>query len=275
MNKKIIALICTVAVLAAGIVLLSFAIRNKANEEDLYSSYYTLDEDFIIEASNGCISQKKNTVEFIKTAYNSGANCIELDLTFDPSGVPYIESSPYNINSGSLMLEQVLKLLSDDPIYKNDMLDLKVNSADNMPLVEELCTKYNMTGRVFLSGISVNQASYIKSNCSLPFYVTMDIKYSNDKGYLSDIYSDISNSFAVGLICDADEMSDLLAAILHENWIDISFENINSKHDCIKALKKSPKRIKTNKPYEVLEIVQTWQNEAPIEYYGIETTTDK
>lgn len=274
MNKKILMIICAVTIVIATVIPVSIIIIKNNSEKALYSSFYTLKDNFIIEASNGSLSQKKNTVEFIKTAYNSGANCVELDLTFDPSGEPYIESDPYNIKDGTLKLEQVLKMLSNDSIYKDSKIDLKINSVDNLQIVDELCEKYGMTDRVFFSGINLSQSKLIKESTSLPYYLSIEIKKSDDNDYIESIFNDISVSESIGVICNVDNVSKLLCDILYENWISISFENVNTKTDCIKALKMNPTCIKTNKPYLVQEIVQKWQNEAPIEFYGIETTTE-
>lgn len=274
MIKKILIIVFAALVLCAGITILSLAIKNSSNEKELYSTYYSLDEDFIIEAANGSMNQEKNTVEFIKTAFNSGANCVELDLTFDPSGVPYIESDPYNIKDGTLKLEQVMLMMKNEAPYKHCFIDLKVNGTENLSLIDELCEKYEMTDRVFYSGINLNQSSLVRELSSVPFYLTMEIHKSENNDYLTEAFNDISNSGAIGVECELDDMSPLFSDILKENWIKISFENVNSKNDCVKALLMSPGRIKTDKPYEVLEIVQNWQNNAPVEFYGIETTAE-
>lgn len=272
MRKKILIVICSFAVLIVGIIPLSIVIKQGIDEKKLYSSYYTLDDDFIIEAANGSLSQKKNTIEFIKTAYNSGANCVELDLTFDPSGVAYIEEHSYNINADTLKLEQVLKMLSKDALYSKVKLDLKINSVDNLPIVDELCKKYNVADRVFFTGVNLNQAIYVKNMSKIPFYLTVELKESTDNEYLSNVFDDIINSSAIGVICDVDSMSHQFDNMLYENWIKISFENLKSKKEYIKALAFSPNRIKTDKPYEVLELIHNWQDNSPTEFYGLEIT---
>lgn len=275
-KKRIIIIICAAVVLVSLIVPLSVAFSNKSMEKKLYNSYYTLPEDFIIEAKNGCLGQKENSLEFIKTAYQSGANCVELDLTFDPNGVPYIQRSQYKINEEALSLEEVLNLISGgNASYKNCFIDLNINSTDNLPILEELCKKYAVEDRVFLSGVNLNQAQYVKSMTNLPYYLTIELKNSENNDYLSKVFNDVSNSGALGIICDYKNLSQQLHDILFENWLKISFDNINTKKQCVNALKASPNIIKTDKPYLVHEIAQKWQAQAPPELYGMVDTTEK
>lgn len=271
--KKIIAVFLSLSLFVAVLSAILIYSNQKAIEKKLYSSVYSLSDNFLIEAENGCANQDKNSIEYIKTAISLGANCIEVDLSFDKSGYAFLAPSNNKINSKTLSLDSLLKYLSENTQFDNINVDLHIRSADNLKLVDELCQKYNMTQRVFFTGINLNQAFYVKSQSSVAFYVSIDLKKDNSKQYLNKIFNDISSCSAKGILCDAQEMTKELSVLLEENWIDVMFVDVDTHSKYIKALTLSPRCIRTSKPYELLEIVQNWQNNAPIELYGLEKTT--
>ena len=273
-DKKLLKILVPLLIIIISVLIpvITFVCRN-VQEKNLYSSYYNLDENFIIEAENGSYNQKENSIEFIKTAINRGANCVELDLSFNFNGIPYLCDNTEDINENTLLLESVLKYLSETPEYNNIYIDLHLEEITaDITVVDKLAEKYDFTDRIFLTNINLNQALFINNQSDLEFYLDYEIIRKSDIEYLNSVFNDISTSCATGIVCEYDDITEDMLNTLKENWIKISFEEVNSNYEIIEALTFSPCRIKTEYPHKVYEIVENWKNNAPVEFYGINET---
>lgn len=269
MKKKLKVILPFIIVFAlAAVILIAIICKNSA-EKRLYSSYYSLNDDFIIECENGSFGKKENSSEYIKTALQSNANAIEVDLCFDKNGKPFIEEENEKINDKTVSLEKLVEFMVSDTSYDRFFLCLHLEKeASNLAEVDKICERYNFTNRIYYTGISLNQAQYVRNQSKIPFYLSIDIKdYKSDKDMIK-FFSLVSNSMAKGIICDIDEMNENIYDTLHENFIEITFDGIDKKSDFIKAAKYSPSRIKTENAYEIYDILRKWQSNAPVEYYG-------
>lgn len=273
-DKKLLKILVPLLIIIISVLIpvIIFVCRN-VQEKNLYSSYYNLDENFIIEAENGSYNQKENSIEFVKTAINRGANCVELDLSFDFNGIPYLCDDTEDINEKTLLLESVLKYLSETPEYNNIYIDLHLEDITaDITVVDKLAEKYDFTDRIFLTNINLNQALFINNQSDLEFYLDYEIIRKSDIEYINRVFNDISTSCATGIVCEYDDITEDMLNTLKENWIKISFEEVNSNYEIIESLTFSPCRIKTEYPHKVYEIVENWKNNAPVEFYGINET---
>ena len=276
-NKNIIKIVIPLIVMIIAISIpVIFFINKSVKENNLYSSYYTLDENFIIEAENGSYNQKENSIEFIKTAINAGANCVELDLSFDLKGVPYICDNLEEINENTISLEIILKYFSENPDYNNIYIDLHLEDiSTDLSAVDKLAEKYGLSDKIFLTNINTNQALFISTKSKLDFYLDYELEKKSNIDYINRVFNDISVSCATGIICEYDDISKDMLNTLKENWVKISFEDVNNDNEIINVLSYSPSRIKTQYPHKVYEIVQNWKTNAPVELYGIDNTQSK
>ena len=273
-DKKLLKILVPLLIIIISVLIpvITFVCRN-VQEKNLYSSYYNLDENFIIEAENGSYNQKENSIEFIKTAINRGANCVELDLSFDLKGVPYICDNLEEINENTLSLETILKYFSENPDYNNIYIDLHLEDiSTDLSAVDKLAEKYGLSDKIFLTNINTNQALFISTKSKLDFYLDYELEKKSNIDYINRVFNDISASCATGIVCEYDDITEDMLNTLKENWIKISFEEVNSNYEIIESLTFSPCRIKTEYPHKVYEIVENWKNNAPVEFYGINET---
>ena len=70
-------------------------------------------------------------------------------------------------------------------------------------------------------------------------------------------------SGAVGINCKADSFSQLMMNMFKENWLKISFYDVETEMEIIKALEFSPNQIITKKPDTVRSILAEWNRNAP------------
>ena len=272
MNKKLKIIIPALIVIVAIIVAVSFplssSIKLKSAQKKLLSQPFDMPENYLITAENGVYGQKENSLLYVKTAFDNGADCIEVDVVFDENGIPYICDNADEISDSDAMpLEYLLHLVDSTSDYDGCSVNLHLIDASNLSMIDKLATKYNMTDRVFYTGIELNQANYISSQSKIGFYLDyeLDKKKSDDTDYIQQVYLDINNCSAIGINCEVEGFSERLGDFLKENWLKVSFVDVDNKAEMYKALMFSPDQIITPTPQEMREVVDEWNINAPNE----------
>lgn len=273
-KKNLIYILCgliVVAIMAAFVALVAVpSVKRtaiKVAKEDLYENMYSFPEGAVITAKNGFGDNKTNSLLYVKSALQNGADCIEVDLCFSEDGTPYIASQSDEIGTSTMPLEYLVSYISDavKSTQRQYKINLHLTDASNIGLVSEIISRYDMTDNCFFTGVNINQASYIRKNSNVSFYVDykLDKTKSNDPEYISQIVNEISMSGAIGINCKADAFSELMMNMFKENWLKISFYNVETELEIIKALAFSPNQIITDNPQAVSSILLEWNKNAP------------
>ncbi len=273
-KKNLIYVLCgliVVAIMASFTVLVAVpSIRKtavKVAKEDLYENTYAFPESGIITAKNGFGDNKNNSLLYVKSALQNGADCIEVDLCFDEDGTPYIASQNDEIGANTMPLEYLVSYISDavNSTQRQYNINLHLTDATNIKLAGEIISRYNMENNCFFTGVNINQASYIRKNCNISFYVDykLDKSKSSDPDYISRVINEVSMSGAVGINCKADAFSELMMNMFKENWLKISFYDVETELEIIKALAFSPNQIITGNPQTVRSTLIEWNKNAP------------
>ncbi len=240
----------------------------KIAKNELFENYYSFPEDGMITTKNGFGNNEENSLLYVKAAFQNDADCIEVDVCFDEDGVPYIAESPEKIDENTMPLEYLLSFVNEKintSSQRTHSINLHLTDASGIEKIDELVKHYKMEDVCFLTGVNINQASYIRQNCSIPFYLDYEIKKSKvkDTEYASQVVNQISQSGAVGINCTADAFSEILSTMLKENWLKISFYDVESETEIINALRFSPNQIITENPLSVRSILIEWNANAP------------
>lgn len=240
----------------------------KAAKNDLFENYYSFPEGGIITAKNGFGGNEENSLLYVKSAFQNDADCIEVDVCFDKDGVPYIAENSEKIDERTMPLEYLLSFIDEEintSSQRTHSLNLHLTDASGIEKIDELVKHYKTEEICFLTGVSINQASYIRQNCSIPFYLDYDIEKSKSKDaeYASQVINHVSQSGAVGINCKADAFSDILTSMFKENWLKISFYDVETELEIIEALRFSPNQIITETPQGVRSILTEWNANAP------------
>ena len=152
-----------VAVVIAAVCVIAFTVGHKRDEnkvdEYLNQRFETYGEMNII-ADAAEVDGKINTLAGIKEAARLGADTVTLDLCFNSSDVPVICENYDDITKDTLTLEEVLKLLGDEK-YSALKINLRIKQLSSLDKFNELLAKYDMSGRVIISGIDKNRYSLI------------------------------------------------------------------------------------------------------------------
>ena len=222
----------------------------------------------MITAKNGFGGNNENSLIYVKAAFQNNVDCIEVDVCFDEEGTPYIAESAELINERTMPLEYLLSFVDEEINISSQRLrsiNLHLTDASDIEKIDSLVKHYKMEDLCFLTGININQASYIRQNCTIPFYLDYEIEKSkvNDAEYASTVINHVSQSGAIGINCKADAFSDILSMMLKENWLKISFYDVETELEIIKALSFSPNQIISENPQDVRSILTEWNANAP------------
>lgn len=273
-KKNLVYLLCglvVVAIMASFVALVAVpSVKRtavKVAKEDLFENLYSFPEGAVITAKNGFGDNKDNSLLYVKSALQNSADCIEVDLCFDEDGTPYIASQDDEITANTMPLEYLVSYIADavKSTGRQYHINLHLTDASNIQLAGEIISRYEMEDHCFFTGININQASYIRKNCNISFYIDYDIdkSKSSDPEYASRIINELSMSGAVGINCKADAFSELMMNMLKENWLKISFYDVETELEIIEALRFSPNQIITEKPQAVRSILTEWNANAP------------
>lgn len=261
-----------IAVMSAFTALIAIPSLKKAAinsaKESLFENYYTFPASGLITAENGFGGNSENSLLYVKSAVLNNADCVEIDVCFDEDGKPYVTDDYKSIDENTMPLEYLISYFSEEAIKSNisrHFLNLHIVDASGLEKIEEILKQYDMREYCFLTGVNVNQASFVRSSCDIDFY----LDYELEKGkihnieYISTVMSEVSSSGAMGINCSVDVFSTELENIFKENWLKISFFDVETEKDIIKAVSFSPNQIITSDPEGVRSLLTEWNANAP------------
>ncbi len=270
-NACLIAIV--VAIMAAFVALVAIPSVErtalKSAKEELFENYYSFPQGGLVTARNGFNGNKKNSLFHVKSALQSGADCIEVDVCFDKEGTPVIAESQEKTDDNTMPLEYLVSYISQQVDKTSNTnrhsINLHLTDAANLEKINSIIESYDMQEYCFLTGVNLNQAYYVRTATTVPFYLDYEINKSkvNNPDYISQIINDISTSGAIGINCRPDNFTTELSTILKENWYKISFYGIEDEFDVINALKFSPNQIITPDIDMTRSILMEWNANAP------------
>lgn len=240
----------------------------KIAKNDLFENYYSFPEGGLVTTANGFAGNNKNSLLYVKAAFQNDADCVEVDLCFNENGDPYICENADKIDNTTMPFEYLISFVSEEinsSSQRNRSINIHLEDASGIKEVSEIISRYKMEEHCFFTGVSINQAAFIRNNTTIPFYLDYEIDKSKAKNadYASLVASEISASGAIGINCKADCFSEIFTNIFKENWLKISFYGAENEFDIINALKFSPNQIITSDPQLARSILIEWHANAP------------
>ncbi|MBQ6708067.1 MAG: hypothetical protein IJM97_03865 [Clostridia bacterium] len=255
-GAAIIAIMIAVLVLALvclgiwGIV--SLATRN-ANEPETRELY----PDFTITTLSGSPDSTPNSLSYIKNAATCGAQMIEVDLMFNTKGEPVLTDKYDLIDADATVpLIKALEILKE---YPDISLLLDLHALTNLSRVEELAERYNMFGKIFYSGVTLNNMDYVLSNSpNIQVFLELDLSSHNadDLEFYDYIRDYAINAYALNI--DFDDLDYEWAELLVNDGHKISVYDVSSKSEFRTALNMFVANITTDKPGELQAYIIDW-----------------
>lgn len=261
--KTALAIVISAAVFAALLFLIIVAAQNAGSGkslEELRAASYTLSPTLTATAQTGCLNTVENSFLSAKTGVNTGAQAISADISFNKDGVPVLAEKLEDVDKETAVtLERVLAYLADK---KEASMYLNIKQVTNMPAVEELAKKYEMTNRLFYIGANKNQAPFILNKSpSIAIYMEIepDKNKLNDVAYCTTFAESIMAFGVQGVNCDGGRISKTLIDILHEYSLRVSLYNAQTEKDFYNMLALGADNIITKEPKTLITVIKAIQ----------------
>ncbi len=253
-NKKIVIiaihLILTVAIIMGGVIFM-----NDKKEQEFYKSQsINLPRNFTYTAHTGCCGTEDNSLESIKVGVEHGVDIVEFDLYFNNENVAVLSHDEPKGNE--VTLDEAFKLIAT---YKDIKVNVDVKLCnDNLHVVYDLAEKYNITDRIFFTGIFLEDVETVKNECpAVPYYLNYGVLKENKQTpeYLNDLVKIVKDSGAIGINFNKDSATKELVDAFHENDLLVSIWTVNEEKDMRKILYFAPDNITTRNPDVLKELL--------------------
>ncbi|MCQ2472404.1 MAG: hypothetical protein MJ147_10260 [Clostridia bacterium] len=261
-NKKLMAIIAAcLVVLIVAVCLIVHGIRSAVYEKKinsyLDSPFETYGEMNII-ADSADVDSGKNSLAGIKEAHRLGADTVTLDLCFNSNDVPVITDDYDSISKSTLKLEDVFKLLTDSK-YSSLRVNLRIRQLGSLKKFNELFSKYDVSGRVMLSGIDKDRYALISGE-STPAALFFDYTPKGDaKKSLNEILS-LQKEYGIsGVIIDLKDMNTELSEKLNQRGIIYIVSGADEEMEMYSVLGSGASNIETAHPDQLKEVCFKWK----------------
>ena len=207
---------------------------------------------FTVTAHSGAMGTVPNSVDSLETSAEN-ADIIEFDMNFQKDGTPVLShDEPIG---GEVTLERAFEVLSK---HKNTKANVDLKSTANLPEVQRLAKKYDVTSQIFFTGVRQEDVETVKRDCpEISYYLNFDVnkrKNRNDE-YIASIVSAVKESGAIGLNIHFGGVSNELTYALHESGLLVSLWTVEKERDILKVLSYLPDNITTLTPDRVYAVV--------------------
>ena len=228
---------------------------NDKKEQEFYKSQpINLPENFTYTAHTGCCGTVDNSLEAIKVGVEHGANIVEFDLYFNNENVAVLSHDKPKGNE--ITLDEAFKLIST---YENVKVNVDIKKCDdNLHVVFDLAEKYNITNRIFFTGVNLEDVETVKKECpSVPYYLNYEVQKENKQTpeYLNDLVKIVKDNGAVGINFNKDSATKELVDTFHSNNLLVSIWTVNEEKDMFKILYFAPDNITTRNPDVLKDLI--------------------
>lgn len=218
----------------------------------------TFVDNFTITAHTGAYNTEMNTVDFVKTAIDRGAQIIELDIRQRPDGTVVMSHDLVVTNNDGNPLEDALVLLKDSNVMIN--LDIKETRALNN--LHGLLVEYNLLDRSFLTGIETMNVKAVKeSDCAdMDYYLNYmpsrsKVFFDEYRQKLIDL---LEETGAIGINCNYKYANSQLSSLLHKKGYKLSVWTVDTRRKAKKMLAIKPDNITTKQPEMIEDVIANW-----------------
>jgi glycerophosphoryl diester phosphodiesterase len=215
-------------------------------------------EDFTITAHTGAFDTAENSLDSVEQAVKNNVDVFEIDVRQRPNGTLVMSHDVVALNSSGVELEDAFKKLKDTSIT----LNLDIKETRTLESLNKLLKKYELSDRVFFTGIESYQAEDVSSACpDIPFYINCKpsrIKIFSDD-YQQKIIDLMESTGAIGVNCNYKYASRTLADLLHNNGYKLSIWTADTEMQMKRALICRPDNITTKNYDQLIYVMDNWK----------------
>ena len=209
-----------------------------------------------ITAHTGCNGKEWNSIESLEDGYKSGAQILEFDLYFDKNGVPCLSHG--KLKGNEIKLEDAFKFFANISVVKGN---IDVKNVDNMPAVFDLIKSYNLSDRVFFTGVKEKFVEAVKKGCpGIKYYLNYRPKFLklNSQQYLDQLVDIVKKNGALGINMRHDYLSKKLIGKFHEHGLLVSVWTVDSEYYMLRAMYYGPDNITTKRPSKLRKLISKY-----------------
>lgn len=215
-----------------------------------------LPSDFTITCHAGSLGTRANTVDSVKTAVKWGAQIVEFDVTFRPSGTAVIiHSGSPSEDEGELLSEALAAVAESDSCRIN--LDLK--STANLPEVDRLVAAAGLSDRVFYTGVGEEWVNTVKANSSIPYYLNhrITLREALNKKAAEQLAAKAKSLGAIGINSHFSTATAGYTATIRRCGLLVSLWTVDSISQMKRVLRLAPDNITTRQPDKLKKLVDS------------------
>ena len=152
-------------------------------------------------------------------------------------------------------LDEAFKLIST---YEDVKVNVDVKVCKTLYIVWEFAEKYNISNRIFFTGIKLEDVETVKKECpDVPYYLNYDVlkERKQTEEYLNELVEIVEKCGAVGINFNKDSATKDLVDTFHKNNLLVSIWTVNEEKDMYKILYFAPDNITTRNPDALRELL--------------------
>lgn len=192
----------------------------------------------------GALKTPDNSIESVEAAIANRAQVIEVDVSFRASGTPVMIHKDEPTENEGVLLEDALKIIASE---KNILINLDLKSTANLPAVDALIEKYELTSRTFYTGVFESWTEKVDKNSAIPYYLNYSPSTA-EKRNPALLIEKIKACGAIGLNSNYHNVTAHLINELQANGIPVSVWTLNNLHSIKKFKAIKPANMTTKHP---------------------------
>ncbi len=247
-----------VIILGVGIPVVSDLRKTKAIEKytgenlELYSEINIISECAVID-------KMEYSIAGIKEAVRLGADTVTLDLCFKADGTPVITDDYANINADSLLAEDVFKLMTTES-YKDVRINFRLKQLVTFTVFNELLNKYDVSKRVFITGIDKARYSLIKGTDTVA-KVYFDYTPEDENNAKTEKISAMITEYSLGgVVIDSKHITKELVEALSQKGVSYIINGVNDEIDMYRIMSYGAYAIETDSPDTLKDSYESWRS---------------
>lgn len=263
--KRIFAFVAAAALLAATIYFSVWLFTDKGKSqpsvdeiapyiEELKKESYFVPSDLQYTAASGCSGQKENSLLSIKSGLKYSADMIELNVSFDDEGKPFLADKSKDIDENSVPLSVAIEEILSSKVNPDAKILFNFKDMSGIKSINSLVNKYGLLDRALIIGVNRDNYTDIEQYCrDIPYY--FDISY-NPSASDEENYAEIdfaSQTAAIGVRVDFKDFDEhCLELVSGSTSLTVFASGVNSCEDIDRALRLGVHNISTDSP-EVMQ----------------------
>lgn len=211
---------------------------------------FDVPDGFTLTAHSGAMGFADNSIEAMEAGVAAGADIVEFDLNYTPSGRPVLSHDKPK-NEKAAPIEDAFAFLKDHPGVR---ANVDVKSTLFLEKIPPLAESFGVTDRLFFTGLFEDDVPAAREKApGIPYYINTEIKKSDDLDALADKVAALG---ALGVNINKGYLTHRLVKTFREKGLLVSVWTVNNSGDAAKALSLGPDNVTSRKPDMIASMIR-------------------